>query len=140
MKKSLLFLSTILLVFVSNAQGDCYKRLEDAFAKRGAYTVADDIHRNVVVSYFLKDGVSCVAGKARVENGQIVSIFVQFDDNSYELIDKKFFNEKKGPPIINNGISEMIYTTDGEKFKVIFIDRIKPKQKSLKQVALPDDL
>jgi hypothetical protein len=140
MKKSLLFLSTILLVFVSNAQSDCYKRLEDAFAKRGAYTVADDIHRNVVVSYFLKDGVSCVAGKARVENGQIVSIFVQFDDNSYELIDKKFFNEKKGPPIINNGISEMIYTTDGEKFKVIFIDRIKPKQKSLKQVALPDDL
>jgi hypothetical protein len=140
MKKSLLFLSTILLVFVSNAQGDCYKRLEDAFAKRGAYTVADDIHRNVVVSYFLKDGVSCVAGKARVENGLIVSIFVQFDDNSYELIDKKFFNEKKGPPIINNGISEMIYTTDGEKFKVIFIDRIKPKQKSLKQVTLPDDL
>jgi hypothetical protein len=140
MKKSLLFLSTILLVFVSNAQSDCYKRLEDAFAKRGAYTVADDIHRNVVVSYFQKDGVSCVAGKARVENGQIVSIFVQFDDNSYELIDKKFFNEKKGPPIINNGISEMIYTTDGEKFKVIFIDRIKPKQKSLKQVALPDDL
>jgi hypothetical protein len=34
----------------------------------------------------------------------------------------------------------MIFTADGEKFKVIFIDKLKPKQKAVKEVALPDDL
>lgn len=140
MKKGLLFLSSIILTFSLSAQSDCYKRLEEAFTKRGAYTVADEMHRNVIVSYFEKDGTSCVAGKARVENGQIVSIFIQYDDNTYELLDKKFYNDKKAPPIIINGISEMIFTADGEKFKVIFIEKLKPKQKTLKEVTLPDDL
>lgn len=123
-----------------SAQGDCFKKLEDAFIKRGSYTVADDMHRNVIISYFEKEGTSCVAGKARVENGQIMSVFIQYDDNTYELMDKKFYNEKKTAPIIMNGISEMIYTADGEKFKVVFIDKLKPKQKTLKEVTLPDDL
>lgn len=140
MKKGLLFLSSIILTFSLAAQSDCYKRLEDAFTKRGAYTVADEMHRNVIVSYFEKDGTSCVAGKARVENGQIVSIFIQYDDNTYELLDKKFYNDKKAPPIIINGISEMISTADGEKFKIVFIEKLKPKQKTLKEVTLPDDL
>jgi hypothetical protein len=34
----------------------------------------------------------------------------------------------------------MCFTADGEKFKVIFIDKLKPKQKALKEVTLPDDL
>jgi hypothetical protein len=140
MKKSLLFLSTVFLTFSLTAQSDCYKKLEEAFTKRGAYTVADDMHRNVIVSYFEKEGTSCVSGKARVENGQIVSIFIQFDDNTYELMDKKFYNDKKAPPSIINGISEMIYTADGEKFKIIFIEKLKPKQKTVKEVTLPDDL
>jgi len=140
MKKGLLFLSSIILTFSLTAQSDCFKRLEDAFIKRGAYTVADEMHRNVIVSYFEKDGTSCVAGKARVENGQIVSIFIQYNDNTYELLDKKFYNDKKAPPIIINGISEMISTADGEKFKIVFIEKLKPKQKTLKEVTLPDDL
>lgn len=140
MKKSLLFLSTVFLTFSLTAQSDCYKKLEEAFTKRGAYTVADDMHRNVIISYFEKEGTSCVSGKARVENGQIVSIFIQFDDLTYELMDKKFYNDKKAPPSISNGISEMIYTADGEKFKIIFIEKLKPKQKTVKEVTLPDDL
>jgi hypothetical protein len=140
MKKGLLFLSTVILTFSLSAQSDCYKKLEDAFAKRGSYTVADDMHRNVIISYFEKENTTCVSGKARVENGQIMSIFIQYDDNTYELMDKKFYNDKKTPPTITNGISEMIYTPDGEKFKVIFIDKLKPKQKNLKEVVLPDDL
>lgn len=117
MKKSLLFLSTVFLTFSLTAQSDCYKKLEEAFTKRGAYTVADDMHRNVIISYFEKEGTSCVSGKARVENGQIVSIFIQFDDLTYELMDKKFYNDKKAPPSISNGISEMIYTADGENLR-----------------------
>ncbi len=140
MKKGLLFLFTIITVSFTYGQTDCYKRLESAFLKRGSYTVGDEMHRNVIISYFEKEGTTCVSGKARVENGQIVSIFIQFEDGSYELLDKKFFNEKKIMPSITNGISELIYTTDGEKFKVIFIDKLKPKSKSKKEVQLPEDL
>ena len=128
MKKGLLILSSFLIGYATFAQDDCFKRLEEAFAKRGAYTVADDMHRNVIISYFEKEGTSCVSGKARVENGQIVSLFIQYDDNTYELIEKKFYNDKKAPPSIENGISQMIFTPDGEKFKVIFIEKLKPKQ------------
>jgi len=140
MKKGLLFLSSMLLTLSLSAQSDCFKKLEEAFTKRGAYTVADDMHRNVIISYFEKEGTSCVSGKARVENGQIVSIFIQYDDGTYELIESKFYNEKKAPPSIINGISEMIYTPDGEKFKIVFIEKLKPKQKTVKEVTLPDDL
>jgi len=142
MKKGLLFLSSVILSFTLSAQAtdDCYKKLEEAFTKRGAYTVADDMHRNVIISYFEKDGTTCVSGKARVENGQIMSIFVQYDDNTYELLETKFYNDKKAPPTITNGISEMIYTADGQKLKVIFIEKLKPKQKNVKTVTIPDDL
>lgn len=141
MKKSLLFLSAIFISIAVSAQSDCFKKLEDAFAKRGAYTIADDMHRNVIISYFQKDGTSrCISGKVRVENGQIQSVFIQYDDDTYELMEDKFYNDKKGAPIIINGISEMIYTSKSEKFKVIFIEKLKPKQKSAKEVVLPDDL
>lgn len=141
MKKSLLFLSAIFIAISASAQSDCYKKLEEAFNKRGAYTVADDMHRNVIISYFQKDGTSrCVSGKVRVENGQIQSVFIQYDDDTYELMEDKFYNDKKTFPVIVNGISEMIYTSKGEKFKVIFIEKLKPKQKAAKEVILPDDL
>lgn len=141
MKKSLLLLPAFFLLFSVNAQDDCYKRLEDAFTKRGAYGVGDDMHRNVIVSFFEKDGSStCVSGKARVENGKIVSILIQYNDETYEPYDKKFYNEKKQLPGIVNGISEMIFSADGEKLKVIFFDKLKPKQKTAKEIILPEDL
>jgi hypothetical protein len=143
MKKTILVLCSIFIASVASAQADCFKRYEEAFTKRGAYTVSDEMHRNVIISFFEKDGVTCVAGKARVENGQIVSIFIQYDDNTYESFEalgKKFYNEKKAPAIITNGISEMIYTNDNQKLKVIFIDKLKPKQKIPKSVTIPDDL
>jgi len=42
--------------------------------------------------------------------------------------------------MIVNGISEMILNADGEKFKVVFIEQLKPKKKAYKSVTLPDDL
>lgn len=140
MKNILLVALTLLIGVVSYAQDDCFKRLEDAFAKRGSYTVADDMHRNVIISFFSPDGTECLTGKARVENGTVVSIFLQYEDGTYYLYEKKFYNAKKLSPTITNGISEMIYTVDGEKFRVVFIDKLKPKQKSFKQANLPDDL
>lgn len=116
-------------------------RLQKAFNVRGANPVSNDMHRNVIISYFQTNGSAfCIAGKARVENGKIVSIFLQYDDNTYELMEKDFYNSKKQKPQIVNGISEMIFNADGEKFKIIFIDQLKPKKKAYKSVALPDDL
>ncbi len=140
MKKQLLLFCLLIFGTFSFAQDDCFTRLEDAFEKRGSYTIADDMHRNVIISYFDEDGSHCVSGKVRVENGVIVAIFLQYDDNSYELMEKKFYNSKKQSPMISNGISEMIYTQDGEKMRIVFIEKLKPKQKALKEVALPDDL
>lgn len=139
--KKYFFLSLTLLTYLSAfAQDDCFKRLEDAFTKRGAYTIADDMHRNVIISFFDEEGSNCVTGKVRVENGTIVSIFLQYGDDTYELLDKKFYNAKKMPPVIVNGISELIITADGEKLKVVFIDKLKPKAKSLKGANIPTDL
>jgi hypothetical protein len=127
MKK--LYIITILSIvtLATNAQ-DCYTRLQNSFDSRGAFPVLDDMHRHVFISFFEDGSSRCVLGKAFVENSVITSIFLQYDDNTFELIDTKFYNSEKKPPSIVNGISEMIYTTDGEKFKVIFIDVLKPKQ------------
>mgnify|MGYP006191300571 FL=1 len=92
MKNILLAILTLTLGYSASAQDDCFKKLEEAFAKRGSYTVADDMHRNVIVSFFTPDGTECLTGKARVENGSVVSVFLQYDDGTYYLLDKKFYN------------------------------------------------
>lgn len=141
MKKSLLVIFVLISYLGSYAQNeDCFKRLEKAFQKRGSYTISDDMHRNVIISIFEEGETSCVTGKVRVENGAIVSIFLQYKDDTYELMDKKFYNAKKEPPTIENGISEMILTSDGEKMRVVFIEKLKPKAKSLKSANIPTDL
>lgn len=142
MKKIVLFaFATVVSISSLFAQNEnCYEKLENAFLERGAYTVSDDIHRNVIISFFEEDEVYCVKAKVRVENGFITSIFYYFDDNTSELYDNKFYNDKKQQPTIENGISEMITNADGEKFKVIFIEKLKPKKKNLKRVTIPDDL
>lgn len=139
MKKVLLLLPFAIISFSGFSQ-DCFLRLQKAFDERGAYSVADDMHRNVYVSFFEEDGSVCYKGKTRVEDGFITSVFLQFDDNTYELMEKRFYNAKKQKPIIVNGITEMIQTADGERFKIVFIESLKPKKKSYKQVELPDDL
>ncbi|SFT37440.1 hypothetical protein SAMN05216474_0186 [Lishizhenia tianjinensis] len=141
MKKTLLAALTLLLTLASVAQeATCFERYEKAFEERGSYTVSDDMHRNVVISFFENGEVYCIQGKARVENGVITSIFFFYDDNTSEMLDRKFYNDNRQAPRITNGISEMITTEDGEKFKVIFIDQLKPKKKKYKEAELPNDL
>ncbi|MFT5779058.1 MAG: hypothetical protein ACI837_002015 [Crocinitomicaceae bacterium] len=139
MKKGLLLICVVFISLAATSQG-CFIRIQKAFDERGAHSVSDEMHRNVILSFF-EDGTSyCISGKARVENGFIISVFRQYEDDTYELMEKKFYNSKKQPPTIVNGISEMIYNTDNEKFKVIFIDALKPKKKEYKEVELPDGI
>lgn len=144
MRKFLLLSATSFLMilgsFASAQDLNCYEKLEKAFKKRGAYTVSDNIHRNVIISFFEDDDVYCIKAKVRVENGYITSIFYYYEDGTSELYEKKFTNVKNEPPRIENGISEMITNADGERFKVVFIEKLKPKQKKLKRVSIPDDL
>ncbi len=122
---SLLVLSLFFLT--ANAQ-DCFVRLQNAFDNRGANPVLDGMHKNVFISFFEDETSRCISGKVRVENNKIENIFLQIDDNTYELMNVKFYNAEKKQPTIKNGISEMIYTIEGEIFKVIFIDLLKPKK------------
>ena len=139
MKKFLLLGLSLVLVTLTFAQSDnsCFKIWEKHFHKRGAYSVADDMHRNVIVSFIEGEEAYCYRGKVRVEGGKVTSIFIQYEDNTYELFDKKFYNVKRERPGIVNGMTELITTEDGEKLKVFFIDKVKPQKKQYKQAPLP---
>ena len=104
--------------------------MELAFETRGSYTIEDAIHNNVVISFFKPNGSYCYKGTARVENGTIVSISIFFEDNTKEELSQNF----------TNGISELIITSNKEKLKVVFIDKLKPKTKIYKEADIPEDL
>jgi len=142
MKKQILILLTLILSStLAFAQQDCYTRLENAFKERGSLSVSDDIHSNVIICFFEENETRCVGGKVRVDNGTITSIFLQFEDDTYDMMTEKFYSTaRRMPPSISNGISEMIQTARGEKFKVVFIKKLKPKKKAYKEINLPDDL
>lgn len=140
MKKTILVTLSLLTLNGLFAQEGCFDRLEKAFAKRGAYTIADDMHRNVILSFFTADGQECLNGKVRVENGFVTAIFIQYNEGDYELLDRKFTNAQKNPPKIVNGISEMIHVADGQKLRVVFIEKLKPKAREYKAAELPADL
>jgi hypothetical protein len=135
--------STILLLFFTLsmssvfAQTGCLEEWRAAFADRGAYSVSDDMHRKVYIS-FVENGESwCVLGKARVENGKIVSVFLQYEDGTYELMDMKLVNLAGKAPGVENGISEEVINEENEHFYVIFVEKLKPKKKEYKTVGGP---
>ena len=140
MKRTILLLFITFLVSGAYAQTGCLEEWRAAFETRGAYSVSDDMHRKVYIS-FVKSGESvCLSGKARVENGKIVSVFLQFEDGTYELMDMKLANKEGKAPGVSNGISEEIINEDQEHFFVIFVEKLKPKKKEYKTVGGPGDL
>lgn len=140
MKRTILLLFITFLFSGAYAQSGCLEEWRAAFEKLGAYSVSDDMHRKVYIS-FVEDGKSvCLSGKARVENGKIVSVFLQFQDGTYELMDMKLTNTKGMAPNVENGISEEIINEDNEHFYVIFVEKLKPKKKEYKTVGGPGDI
>ncbi|MFT5823601.1 MAG: hypothetical protein ACI8ZM_004863 [Crocinitomix sp.] len=140
MKRTILLLLITFSVSGVYAQSGCLEEWREAFKKRGAYSVSDDMHRKVYIS-FVEDGEStCLSGKARVENGKVVSVFLQFEDGTYELMDMKLTNKNGTAPGVENGVSEEIINEDKEHFFVIFVEKLKPKKKEYKTVGGPGDL
>ena len=136
MKNYFLLLFVLFLYLSVLSQNDCFKKLEDENDKRVTNAVGDGLHSNVTVSFFEETGTRCVGGKVRVENWAIISVFFQLNDNAYVLMEKKFYNAKRNPPAITNGISEMIFTADGEKFRIIFVEKLKSEQQGINEVKI----
>lgn len=140
MKKTALLLFFTFLFSGAFAQTGCLAEWKAVFEKRGSYSVSDDMHRKVYIS-FVEDGDSyCVAGKARVENGKVVSVFLQYEDGTFELMDMKLLNKEGRLPGIRNGVSEEIINEEKQHFYVIFVEKLKPKKKEYKTVGGPGDL
>lgn len=138
MNKFYVLVFLIGLVFTSNAQ-NCADQWKDVFTKRGAYAVADNIHRDVVIAIWEGEDVYCTAGKVRVEGGRIIAMWFMLENQEFELIDKKLLNSKKEAPLITNGYSEEFYSPEKEKFQVFFKEKIKPKKKGYVQVGGPGE-
>lgn len=146
MKKNILVATLNLLIlmvnfaFAQEKELNCFEKYERAFKERGSYVISDNIYTNVMISFFEGDEAYCVRGKVRVEKGYITSIFYYFDDNTEKLYEKKFQNLSNEPPTISNGISEMIVNADKERFRIVFVDKLKPKRRKLQEMTVPDDL
>lgn len=116
----------------------CLEAYQRAFNDRGAYPVEDGTYKNVIVSVITaKNGeTECFAAKAKVEQAFVTAIYIAYEDNTYEYLDRKYKNDNKAK--INNGISEPLIADNGDKIYVIFPEKIKPKKKQFKKVTGPD--
>ncbi len=137
-----LLLSVVILTGSLSAQAKekdetCYDAYKKAFDERGAFPVEDGTYKNVIISIINpKTGTECYSGKVKVEQSHVTAMYLAYEDNTYEFIDKKYKGDNKAK--INNGITEPFITETGEKIYVIFTEKIKPKKKQLKKVNGPD--
>ncbi len=138
MNKFYVLFFALALSFGAVAQ-NCADAWKKVFEKRGSYAVADDIHRSVVIAVWEGEECYCVQGKARVEMGRIKSIWIMLEDEEYDFIDKELLDSKGKAALITNGVSDVFYTKDKEKFQVFFKEKIKPKKKGYKQVGGPGE-
>ncbi len=115
----------------------CLEAYQKAFSERGSEPVPDATYKNVIISIVSnKTGTECFAGKVKVEQSQVTAMYIAYEDNTYEFIDRKYKGDNKAK--INNGISEPFITDQGEKIYVIFTEKIKPRKKQFKKVTGPD--
>ena len=123
----------------NNVSTTCYTKYAKVFEKRGAHEVADGTHKDVIISIRKGSMADCFYGKVTIKDGTInyESIFLKFEDNTYEKLDLVFKNDKK-PIRIVNGISNTFVTEDEELVNVLFTKSIKPKKKKYAKAADPN--
>lgn len=135
----LLFIALLASPIFVNAQAkkelNCYEAYKKEFDERGAYTVEDGKYTGVIIAITTADGTECVFGKVAVEGGAVTTIWLMYEDNSYEYFDRKYNGVNRAK--ILNGITEPLKTTTGETVYVIFVDKIKPKKKQVKKATGP---
>lgn len=114
---------------------NCYEAYKKEFDERGAYAVEDGKYTGVIIAITTADGTECVFGKVAVEGGAVTTIWLMYEDNSYEYLDRKYVGSNRAK--IQNGITEPLKTTTGETISIIFVDKIKPKKKQVKKATGP---
>ena len=91
MKSTLLLVLMAFLGVAANAQTGCIAEWKKVLRK-GSLFVADDMPQCYIS--FMKKTILLRLGKARVENGKIVAVFLQYEDETYGLMDMKLVNKE----------------------------------------------
>lgn len=117
----------------------CYQKYAEVFEKRGANDVEDGTYNNVIITFRKGSMADCFYGKVNVKNGNIVmsEMYLKFEDDTYEKIERKYRNPDEAISIIN-GMSRTMVTVEDELIDVLFTKKIKPKKKSYVKAADPD--
>jgi hypothetical protein len=138
--KNFLFISAILfgLNGFSQSNQTCYQKYAKVFEIRGANSVEDGSHENIIVTIRKGSFADCFVGKVKVESGAINlnSIYLSYVDDSFEIFRRSYKSEEA--VTIINGMSKTMITEDDELINVMFVDAIKPKKKALKKAPEPD--
>ena len=119
----------------------CLEQYKNVFEKRGADHVEDGMHRNVIIALEETGETICLLGKARVDGGRVTAVWIEFEDNSYDLLEA--FDFTSAGASIKNGVSSpWIKKADNRKISVIFKESIKPKKKKYKSAPKlnPNDI
>lgn len=135
MKK--IYLLTLFLTalnFAFGQDGDCYNHYYKVFKERGAYKVNDGTYENVIITIRGEGEPECYLGKVEVKDGNVIKMFLSFEDDTYELYEPKLKNDY--PSTVSAGISRSQITMDDEIVNVFFVKKIKPKKKKYKKAPL----
>ncbi|MCO6499456.1 MAG: hypothetical protein J5I47_03645 [Vicingus serpentipes] len=117
----------------------CHQKYAKVFENRGAYPITDGVYDNVIITFRKGSMADCLYGKVKVQNEEIntYEMYLKFEDDSYEKIQRKFrYPEEK--ITIENGMSRTMITVDDELITILFVKSIKPKKKSYVKAADPD--
>lgn len=122
---------------VAEEHTTCYQRYAKVFQKRGAYNVPDGEYDGVIITFRRQGSTECYMGRVLVEEGAVDldKMYLKFVDDTYDHV-KVNYKYKDAITIIN-GMSKTIVTIDDELVNVLFISKIKPKQKAYEQAPLP---
>jgi hypothetical protein len=97
---ALLMVSTLTIGQTGKKEETCLEAYQREFAERGAFPVEDGTYKNVIVSIVSGSGTDCFIGKVKVETNYVTTIYLSFEDNSYEYLDRTYKGESRAK--INN--------------------------------------
>lgn len=129
-----LALITLTLNFALAQDVDCYNHYYKIFKERGAYKINDGVHEKVIITVRGEGEPECYLGKVEVKDGNVVKMFLTFEDDTYELYEPKLKNDY--PSTVSAGISRSQITMDDEIINVFFVKKIKPLKKQYKKAPL----
>ena len=130
---SLVFL-TVISGFIFG-QETCFDQYKKVFDNRGADAVEDGVHKNVVLTVKSKTSTECYTVDVTVKRGEVVEIFMYYEDGTLEPIIYEF--KETNAWVIYNGVTRTRITSADETIHIFFTDRIKPKKKTPVKAPAP---